>query len=279
MRAAVVIRARDEAADIGRTLDLLAAQTEGHEVVVVDSGSRDATPEIARAAGARVLALEDFSFGRALNVGAAACDAPVIVSLSAHAFPRSPDWLAHVVAAFDDPAVACVYGEERDASGRPLGGAVRQDAATARAHPHWGYSNGAGAFRTALWRERPFREDLPGAEDREWALWALEAHAAVCLLDPALAVDHDHSRDSLRACFARGRREARGFAMFLDLPPYGAREAVREWWTDQGWHRSRARGRLDPRRLARLAGKWVGRRGRPPRGPGAAPPGRGGGGW
>jgi hypothetical protein len=32
------------------------------------------------------------------------------------------------------------------------------------------------------------------------------------------------------------------------------------WWGDQGWHRSRTRARLDPRRAARLAGKWAGRR-------------------
>ena len=41
---------------------------------------------------------------------------------------------------------------------------------------------------------------MPGTEDREWSLWALE-QGGVCVLDPALAVDHDHSRDPLRACF------------------------------------------------------------------------------
>jgi hypothetical protein len=165
-----------------------------------------------------------------------------------------------MAAALDDPAVACAFGPERDWAGRPLAAPVRQDAALLRAHPEWGYSNGAGAFRTALWRERPFREDLTGTEDREWALWALETRGAVCVLDPALAVDHDHTQDSLRQTYARAEREARGYAAFLDLPPFGARDAAREWWTDQGWHRSRARARLDPRRLARLAGKWAGSR-------------------
>ena len=45
----------------------------------------------------------------------------------------------------------------------------------------------------------------------------------------------------------------------LELPRR-ARDALAEWWGDQGWHRSRARARLDPRRMARLAGKWWGRR-------------------
>lgn len=260
MRVGVVVRTRDEAASVGRLLDLLARQSMPHDLVVVDSGSRDATVAIAEARGARVLAIDRFSFGGALNLGARACGGDVIVSISAHAFPRSDDWLERVAAWFDDPAVGCVFGETRDAGGEPLRGPVRQGAAMLRAAPHWGYSNGAGAFRAELWRERGFREDMPGTEDREWSLWAMDAHGAVCVLDPALAVDHDHSRDSLRASFQRWKREARGFAMFLDLPPYGAREAVAEWWSDRGWYRSAARARLDPRRIARLAGKWAGRR-------------------
>jgi hypothetical protein len=167
-----------------------------------------------------------------------------------------------VVTWFDDPAVVCAYGDEHDWDGRPLASPVRQDAEHLRAHPEWGYSNGAGAFRATLWRERRFREDMPATEDREWALWALERTGGVCVVDPLIAVDHDHTRDPVRATFRRARREARGFGMFLDLPPYRPADAAREWWTGRGWHRSRTRARLDPRRMARLAGKWAGRRAR-----------------
>ena len=262
MRASVVIRARDEAAAIGRTLSLLAGQTAEHDVLVVDSGSTDRTVAIAEQHGARVIRIPaaSFTFGGALNLGARSTSAPVVVSLSAHAFPPGPGWLERIVRWFEDEDVACVFGEQRDADGRWLRAPVRQDAAMLRAAPHWGYSNGAGAFRRSLWERRPFREDMPGTEDREWSLWAMETHGAVCVLDPALAVEHDHSRDSLRACFTRWEREARGYGMFLDLPPYGVRELASEWWSDQGWHRSPARARLDPRRIARLLGKWKGRR-------------------
>ena len=260
MRAAVVIRARDEAASIGRTLGLLADQTVRPEVVVVDSGSTDRTVAIAREHGAQVIEISEFTFGGALNTGTAAVLAEVVVSLSAHAFPPDRDWLARVVAWFDDETVACAFGETRTLSGAPLERPVRQDAAMLRAAPHWGYSNGAGAFRRSLWERRPFREDMPGTEDREWSLWAMESESAVCVLDRQRRVEHDHSRDSLRACFARWEREARGYAMFLDLPPYGLRDLAEEWWSDQGWHRSRARARLDPRRAARLLGKYRGHR-------------------
>jgi rhamnosyltransferase len=264
VRASVVIRARDEAAAIGETLALLAAQTFDHEVVVVDSGSRDATVSIAHEHGARVLTLppDRFTYGRALNVGAeAATDPDVIVALSAHAFPRDPEWLARLVAHFDgDDRVACACGWPRGPDGAPLTEPVRQDAEMIARNVEWGYSNAAGGFRAALWRARPFREDLPATEDREWSRWALQ-HGHVFVADPALLVDHDHSEDSLRECFDRYAREHRGFAMFVqDLPPYRLRDAAGEWWSDQGWHRSHARARLDPRRAARVAGKWWGRR-------------------
>ena len=219
MPVSVVIRARDEAGAIGRTLDLLAAQTLAHEVIVVDSGSTDATAAIAAARGARVveIAPERFTFGRALNLGTGESGGDIVVALSAHAFPRSDAWLARMAAWFDDAEVACAFGETVDPGFRPLTGPVRQDAATLAAQPYWGYSNGAGAFRRSLWEERPFREDLPGSEDREWSRWAL-SRGLVCVLDPALAVDHDHSRDGIRTAFTRYAREARGFALYLDLP-------------------------------------------------------------
>jgi rhamnosyltransferase len=260
-RASVVIRARDEAARIGVALDAVASQSLAHEVIVVDSGSADATPALARAAGARVVEMpaSRFSFGRALNAGAAEAAGEVVIALSADAVPPDGEWLARVVAHFADPSVACVYGERVDEAFRPLTAPVRQDAARLGAYPFWGYSNSAGAFRASLWAERPFREDMPGTEDREWSQWALD-RGHVCVLDPALVVEHDHSKDSLRASYERYEREWAGYRMFLELEPYGARSALREWWVDQGGHRSRTRSRLDPRRMARIAGKWSGRR-------------------
>lgn len=56
MRLSVVIATRDRAAALERALDSLAAQTAAgeFEVVVVDNGSADRTPEVARAASARL---------------------------------------------------------------------------------------------------------------------------------------------------------------------------------------------------------------------------------
>jgi glycosyltransferase involved in cell wall biosynthesis len=261
--ASVVIRSKDEADSIGRLLDILSAQSiaDRLELIVVDSGSTDATVRIARERGVEPIAIpaQSFTFGGALNRGCEAASAPVIVALSAHAFPPDERWAERMVAAFDDERVACACGDDLDPGGQPLRTAVLQDAEHARRHPFWGYSNAAGGFRAELWRTRPWREDMPGTEDKQWA-WARLNEGWLVRVDPDLWVEHDHSHDDLRSTYVRSRREWIGYAMYLDLPPFPARAALRRWWSDRDGHATAARARLSPWRAARLAGEWAGRR-------------------
>jgi rhamnosyltransferase len=259
----VIVRARDEAAGIGRSLELLAQQDTGGravEAIVVDSGSVDRTVEIAREHGARILSVarDEFSFGGALNLGAANARGELLVALSAHAFPLDGGWLARLGRPFSEPLVACACGDRYGPDGTPLSGRVEQDIALARAHPRWGYSNGAGAFRASLWRRRPFRGDLPGCEDRDWALYWLQ-RGYRCVVDPGLVVEHDHTHDSLTAIYRRARREAEGLATFLDGDA-GGDGLIREWWSDRTFYSSSLRARLSHRRAVRLLGEHAGRR-------------------
>jgi rhamnosyltransferase len=261
--ASVVIRTKDEGESIGRLLDILRGQTiaERLELIVVDSGSTDGTVAIARDRGVEPIEIpaSGFTFGGALNTGCEAAGAPVLIALSAHAFPRDERWAEHMVAAFDDERVACACGDDRAPDGSALREAVLQDAEHARSHAFWGYSNAAGGFRASLWRERPWRTDMPGTEDKEWA-WHWLERGWLVRVDPALDVDHDHSHDPIRDTFVRSRREWVGYAMYLDLPPLPAGAALRRWWSDRDGHASAARARLSPWRAARLAGEWAGRR-------------------
>ena len=257
----VVIRAKDEAAAIGHTLELLARQTisDRIETIVVDSGSSDETVAIARRYRARVIEIpaSSFTFGGALNTGAEAARAPIVAALSAHAFPRTDDWLERVLAAFADDRVAAVSGCWNAPEGGPMQAPLVQDEDHARRFPNWGYSNVSGAFRRALWEQRRFRADMPSSEDREWAWhWLRQGH--LVFMDPDLRVDQDHSHDPLREIYARYWRYWRGYTMYLELPPYRLRELAHEWWSDrQGWP-NHLRARLSPRRAARLFGKFAG---------------------
>ena len=148
-----------------------------------------------------------------------------------------------------------MYGPD----GERLRAPITQDEALARRRPEWGYSNAAGAFRAELWRRRGFREDLGACEDKEWALHWL-ARATRAASTRALAVEHDHTHDPLRAIYGRARREATAYAQFLGPRPARATQLVAEWWSDLRWYDSATRARLSPRRVARLAGAYAGRR-------------------
>src|SRR4051812_19572171 len=187
--ASVIIRTRDEAASIGKLFDILHAQTiaDRLELIVVDSGSTDATVAIARDHGVDPIEIpaESFTFGGSLNTGCEAARSPLVIALSAHAFPRDDTWAARMVGVFDDERVAAACGEDRRPDGTALTALLLQDAEQARDNPFWGYSNAQGGFRRSLWEQRPWRADMPGTEDKEWAWYWLERGWLV-RLDPAL---------------------------------------------------------------------------------------------
>jgi glycosyltransferase involved in cell wall biosynthesis len=93
----VVIPARDAAPTLARTLAALEAQTlaEEFEVILVDDGSTDETPELARAHPGLVRLIRNESSqgpGEARNRGAGEAQAPVLAFTDADCFP-TPEWL------------------------------------------------------------------------------------------------------------------------------------------------------------------------------------------
>lgn len=263
-RASVIVRALNEGATIGRTLELLRRQTVVPEIILVDSGSTDATLQIAAPLCDRVLhiAANRFSYGRALNLGAADATAPIQFALSAHCFPPET-WIEDALALYERPDVAAAAGALNLPNGRRMTGTVLQRAADARAHPWWGFSNHASSWRASIWAEFRFDEQLGGAEDKEWAWRVLHAGHAIAY-DPALWVDMSHQwRVGASDAYRRQKREAQGLATFAQLPQYGMRELLHDWWHDIPPERRRPAWThrfLNTSRLAGLAGRYRGRR-------------------
>ena len=99
----VVIPVKNGGADLVRCLAGIAAQEveEEVEVVVVDSGSTDGSPERARAAGAVVHEIppEEFGHGRTRNLGVELARGELVVFTSQDAVADDDGWLARLAAA------------------------------------------------------------------------------------------------------------------------------------------------------------------------------------
>lgn len=216
MQCSLVVRAYNEAGHLGRLLEGIEKQTvEDVELILVDSGSTDATVEIARAAGAKIVRIPatEFSFGRSLNLGLQAATREHVVIASAHVRPVYPDWLECLLRPFRDGAVALAYGKQRgDATSRVSEDRIfrqwfpEQDAGR-QSSPFCNNAN--AAIRREVWRQHPYDEALTGLEDVAWAKWAQGNGYHVAYAAHAEII-HVHN-ESPRRIFERYRREAMAF--------------------------------------------------------------------
>lgn len=260
--ASIIVRCRDERVTLERTLRTLHAQSVRPEIIVVDSGSVDGSLAVAERLADRVIriASHEFTYGRALNVGAEASAAPVHFALSAHCFAGTR-WVERALAHYGREDIAGTNGIQTFADGTPVTGPFVQDAAHARSNPWWGFSNHASSWRAEVWRQFPFDEEMDYAEDREWA-WRVTAAGWKLVYDPALWVDMSHAWKGTRNFYTRQRRAARAVASFSAPAPYKMSDLARDWWTEipSDRHSPAAHRFLNVRRLAGLAGRYVGRR-------------------
>ena len=79
---ALVTVTHDSAGEVATLLASAARHLPGAEVVVVDSGSSDDSLEVAKAHGARTIALDNVGYGRAANAGVETVERPVTVVLN-----------------------------------------------------------------------------------------------------------------------------------------------------------------------------------------------------
>lgn len=212
-RVSLIIRALNEADHIGTLLKDVADQTRPpDEVILVDSGSRDRTVEIARSQGAEVvhIAPEEFSFGRSLNLGCKHASGDILLFASAHVYPTDDRWIERLAAPFEDDDVALAYGgqtgDERTqfSEFRVLNRWFPPDSDEDQTHP---FCNNANcAVRRLVWEELPYNEELTGLEDLDWANRArILGHRIVYVADARVVHVHE---ETFSETVNRYRREA-----------------------------------------------------------------------
>ena len=220
---------------------LTALEPEGaDEVLVIDSGSRDRSVEIARRFGVSVLEIapEEFGHGRTRNFGAERTSGDLICFLTQDATPL-PGWLAAYREAFAlDSRIGAAYGphvprpaaspmiarelEEFFASFSPSGLPVVQR----QGDPPY-LSNVNACYRRVCWEQLRFR-NVAYAEDQAFGADLMDAGWSK-VYHPGAAVVHSHDYgfvDFMRRYFDeyRGLREATGH-----IEPFATRDIDRAY--------------------------------------------------
>lgn len=197
----VVIRAYNEEKWLHRCLRAVKHQRLLIDnIIVVDNESTDNSRNIAKANDATIVSIsrEDFTFGRALNIGIDAAKSDIILILSAHCIPVDELWSSFLAVHLnntDNENVCGVYGrqeplpETSDIDARDLYTTFREE----RQHQSQDYffHNANSAIRKSLWLKHPFDEKIQGVEDRAWGkLLTQQGHQIV--YEPMARVYHHH---------------------------------------------------------------------------------------
>jgi len=213
MNCSIIIRCYNEEEHIGRLLSGIMQQTvQDVEIIVVDSGSTDATLAIVSRYPVKIVSIrpEEFSFGRSLNVGCQAASGDFIVIASAHVYPVYKDWIEKLLAPFDDPQVALVYGKQRGnettkySEHQVFAKWFPEHSVPQQEYPFCNNAN--AAIRRSLWELLPYDETLTGLEDLDWAGRVMEKGYKIAYAAEAEII-HVHDETPKRI-YNRYRREA-----------------------------------------------------------------------
>lgn len=164
----VVIRNKNESDALGKMLPMLFHYYKDDiaEVIMVDNQSTDNSVAIAKQYGCKVITIDKFTYGKALNLGIEHAIHNYVLLLSAHALPIGASFFKSAIAAFEnDRHIAGVrfvnsFPNYQDAYNSP-------DSINAPLEK--GLMNACAMINKKVWKLYPFDEDLCASEDKHWS--------------------------------------------------------------------------------------------------------------
>lgn len=194
----IIIRTKNEERWIRECLRRVLAQTvKDVEIVLVDNHSSDQTVERAKHTypDLKVISIEDYRPGRAINAGIRVSKGEYIAILSAHCLPVNENWLETLVANCKGNDVAGVYGRQIPTSystaqdKRDLLVTFGLDKRIQKKDIF--FHNANSLIRRDVWEQYPFNEEVGNIEDRVWAKQVIDA-GYILIYEPEAAVYHFH---------------------------------------------------------------------------------------
>ncbi|MBI9074133.1 MAG: glycosyltransferase family 2 protein [Desulfatibacillum sp.] len=192
----IIVRTKNEEKWIASCLKAVFAQTfQDFEVIVVDNNSEDKTVEKARAFNVKVVEIDHYLPGKAINRGIQASKGDIVVMLSGHCIPTNTAWLENLVSPFEEENVAGVYGRQEpmtfttDWDKRDLLTVFGLDRKVQKKDTF--FHNANSAVRRDLWEQFPFDELATNIEDRIWAKQII-SQGYFLVYEPSASVFHWH---------------------------------------------------------------------------------------
>jgi rhamnosyltransferase len=213
VQSSILIVTKNEAHNIEACLEAVYSQKNvaPFEVILVDSGSTDATLDLAQRFPVKIkqIPAEAFHHSRTRNLAASLASGEILVYLVADAVPASDNWLSNLLSAFDDPGVGAVYGrqfpkleassERQDALNTIYGEKrIVKDPAhrNGLGYGFYHFSDVNAGIRRNVWEAVQFPEDLKVFEDLGIAKRILDRGWKI-VYEPDAAVFHSHSHTTL----------------------------------------------------------------------------------
>ncbi len=211
----ILIRTKNGERYVGKALSAIFSQKyKNFEVLIVDSGSTDATLEIVKKYPVKIYEIkpEDFTWGYALNYGFQRAKGEYVICLSQDVLPLSENWLETIIHNFGDNSVAAVMCKTLpwpDCNPFDRRGLLKKfniKKQEIRGGPPFIFANYSSGIRKNVWEKVQFDETLSYAEDHDWALKIGELGFKI-IYEPEAAVYHSHN-ETLRQIYLRSYREA-----------------------------------------------------------------------
>jgi len=215
-KISIIIRTFNEERWISHCLQSIFSQNyKNIEVIIVDNNSTDNTLPIAMRHSVKIISINDFFPGKAINDGIKASSGEYIACISAHCIPTNTQWLESLYLNLKDKLVAGVYGRQlplpytSDADKRDLLITFGRDKKIQFKDIF--FHNANSMFARSVWEKFPFDEKATNIEDRIWGKAVIEAGYRI-VYEPEASVFHYHGLHQHKESSVR----ARGIAKILD---------------------------------------------------------------
>lgn len=164
----IVIRNRNEAKALDNILSIITSLYSGDydEIIIVDNNSTDNSIEVANKYKCKVINIQNFTYGKATNLGIETALSKYVLLLSSHAVPIGKSFFKNTI--------EVLMNTEKVGGIRYINSIENYNRALKNNFKvieplKFGLMTGCALVNKEVWELNKFNEELPFSEDKEWS--------------------------------------------------------------------------------------------------------------